>query len=126
MTDRDPTAPQATSEHVMTRESPVRVHGDSLLLWCPACEDVHRISIAGPSPWAWNGDETTPTITPSIKVEGVQWPDGWTFHNPRHLVAGGQPTVCHSVISAGVWQFLPDSTHVLSGQNVPLTVEAGS
>lgn len=42
------------------------------------------------------------------------------------LVRGGsQDITCHSFLRNGVWQFLPDSTHQLAGQNfdmVPLPV----
>lgn len=74
----------------------------SYWLFCPACNDAHRITNR------WQVDLTdpeAPTVTPSILVQG------------RDLEG---PTVCHSWLRAGVWEFLGDSTHLLAGQRVPM------
>lgn len=95
----------------------VRDDGASRLLWCPACDDVHRVSDA----WGWNGDTERPTFTPSIFVRGVQWAEGEDFHKPSHgkLPAGGE-IICHSFLTDGVWNFLGDCTHDRAGQSVPM------
>jgi hypothetical protein len=82
--------------------------GSSLWLWCPGCEDAHRIVIGTADSWTWDGNAEAPTISPSILA---------TY--PRPPAWGGDRT-CHSFVVAGVWQFLGDSTHALAGQNVPM------
>lgn len=51
--------------------------------------------------WTWNGSTDAPRLRPSVLTEG---------HNFR----------CHSWISGGSVQFLPDSSHDWRGQTVPL------
>jgi hypothetical protein len=83
-----------------------------LYVWCPGCESAHGVAVVGedgqvpPMCWDWNGatDETF-TISPSL----LTWRDDLT---PRRQ--------CHSFIQNGQWQFLPDSTHELAGQTVPM------
>lgn len=107
-------------------DSKVRVDGNgtdpgsSLWLWCPACEDTHRITVGTPDSWTWDGNEDAPTISPSILVGGVQWPVGQGFHKPQHRVEPGGAIACHSFVIAGVWQFLGDCTHAMAGQYVPM------
>jgi hypothetical protein len=87
-----------------------------VLFWCPGCEDVHAID---PGVWQW--DPATLTASPSILVCGTQWPPGDDFHRPRHSdVPPGGATTCHSFLRNGLWEFLTDSTHALSGQTVPM------
>ncbi len=85
---------------------------DRLWLWCPGCQDLHMIYVAGgTAPWDWDGDTVAPTISPSILVR-YPTPEP----HPRN--------VCHSFVRAGVWEFLGDCTHALAGQHVPMsTVE---
>ena len=79
-------------------------------LWCPGCDDLHRITTAssdGGSTWVWDGNTESPTISPSILVnQGKAHP--------------GKET-CHSFVTNGQWQFLVDSTHTFAGQTVPVT-----
>ena len=92
-------------------------------LWCPACEDVHQIGVAssdGRLNWNWNGSLTSPTFSPSIKVEGVQWDAASGFHKRSHSSRPGEATICHSHVEDGQWKFLSDCTHSLAGQSVPL------
>lgn len=85
----------------------------SLWVWCPGCADVHRVVIALPDGsnlstyglWTWDGDETAPTIEPSILVRGGRQ---------------GSDHTCHSFLRSGVWQFLGDCSHALAGQQVPM------
>ena len=100
--------------------------GQRLYLWCPGCEDVHVVCVkhpegeAGPC-WEWDGNLDAPTISPSIKVEGVQWKPEDGFYKPTHsAVAPGERICCHSFVKQGQWEFLGDCTHHLTGQTVPL------
>lgn len=82
--------------------------GRSLWLWCPGCRDSHRVVIDAPEGWTWDGNQSSPTISPSILT---------TY--PRPAEWGGD-RICHSYVRAGQWQFLPDCTHALAGQTVPM------
>lgn len=73
----------------------------SYWLWCPGCEDAHRIDDG----WQFDGNLEAPTFSPSILVN-------YGYH-PGHKT-------CHSFIRAGFWEFLADSTHALAGQTVPM------
>lgn len=74
-------------------------------MWCPGCDRSHRV-IDGPNGWTWDGNEDTPTFSPSILV--------------RWQRVAGQPERCHSFIRGGVWEFLDDCTHALAGRRVPM------
>ncbi|MDR6117287.1 hypothetical protein QE370_000471 [Aeromicrobium sp. SORGH_AS981] len=96
-----------------------RDSGGGLWLWCPGCEEAHRVSVDGHAAWEWDHDEERPTISPSLLVRGTQSAEGEDFHKPHHPdVAAGGPIVCHSFVRAGRWEFLADSTHLLAGQTV--------
>lgn len=74
---------------------------------CPGCECWHQVRIKGPGPnWKWNGDLDKPTFTPSILVN-----QGST--NPT-------TPQCHSFVTDGMIQFLPDCTHAMKGQTVEI------
>jgi len=92
--------------------------GTKAYLWCPACDDLHGIEV-GPGGWTWDGNADAPTTAPSIRVGGVQWGPEDAFFKPSHHVGRGAPTVCHSFVRSGVWEFLGDCTHDLAGQKVP-------
>lgn len=90
---------------------------------CEVSEVTHlRFSLPGPFPtriipvmtkgrregtpnWTWNGDTEKPTVKPSI-LTSMDVPAG--------------RVVCHSFITDGRIQFLPDCTHELAGQTVDL------
>lgn len=75
-----------------------------LLFWCHGCDQPHQVRVAGKAGvWSWNGDRMKPTLSPSIKV------------------TDGQGRICHSFLKDGQLEFLPDSTHRLAGETVPLT-----
>jgi hypothetical protein len=76
-------------------------------IWCPGCDEHHPVRV-DPGGWTWNGNEESPTISPSILVSGVRGNDTET------------KTLCHSFVTDGKVQFLSDSTHKLSGQTVDL------
>ena len=52
--------------------------------------------------WLWNGSIDKPTIKPSI------------------LTNFGDGKICHSYVTDGMVEFLPDSTHELSGKTVDM------
>lgn len=93
----------------------VNDHGneyDALMFMCPGCQadgkagtGLHMLPVnsetKSPS-WTWDGNLEAPTLSPSI-LRGKDSPD-----------------ICHSFLVAGVFQFLEDSTHPLSGQQVPI------
>lgn len=86
--------------------------GRALWLWCPGCDDAHRITVDAPNSWVWDGNGMAPTITPSIAVSSHK-----TFDADHHIIDTPR---CHSFVHAGRWQFLSDSTHALAGQTVPV------
>lgn len=92
-------------------------------LICPGCGGRHALQVTAPSGpnWGFNGDVDRPTFTPSLMVQGTHWP---TDEELNRLKAGEKVEprrwVCHSYITDGSIQFLPDSTHSLAGQTVPL------
>ncbi len=104
---------QPTEQGAVVRHTP---SDGGLWLWCPACEETHRVTVG---PWSWDGNEERPTISPSILVGGVQWAEGEHFHKPQHArVGAGEPIICHSFVREGRWEFLGDCTHALAGQTV--------
>lgn len=86
---------------------------------CPGCRFDHRVIVRWGSTsgrnnptWSFNGNLDKPTFQPSLLV---QWQD---VHDKK---------VCHSYITDGRIQFLPDCTHELAGQTVEMEeVDAGS
>lgn len=89
-------------------------------MWCPGCADLHAAEVEGQPRWEWDGNLDAPTISPSIKVTGVQWETSSPFHKPHHAVAPKGQTCCHSFVRQGRWEFLGDCTHHLADQTVPL------
>jgi hypothetical protein len=71
--------------------------------WCPGCESNHAVSTK------WAVDEAACTISPSILVHPVNYPNGM----------GGQPR-CHSFVRNGSIEFLADCDHELAGKTVEL------
>ncbi len=70
--------------------------------YCPGCGHLHVIHVSKPNnqgaQWEWDGDNEAPTFNPSVLVNGR----------------------CHYFLKGGMIEFLPDSTHKLAGQKVPL------
>jgi len=103
--------------------------GQTLLFWCPGCNEAHGISCA-PGGWTWNGDANRPTFHPSVLVRSGHYVHGDTPGNcycdfaQRHPEAAAdckwKCSRCHSFVRDGQIQFLPDCTHELAGQTVPL------
>lgn len=86
----------------------------ALLFACPGCisggpdgyDGIHMLAvnsnteIIGTPSWAWDGNLDAPTLSPSILSQGY--------------------CRCHSFLKAGIFEFLTDSDHPLSGQSVPI------
>lgn len=93
------------------------VEYDVLGFVCPGCASdgssgLHMLPVntdqTSPQ-WKWDGNQDTPTLTPSILT---RWGPGADDLPPAF--------VCHSFLTAGVFHFLEDSTHRFAGQNVPM------
>lgn len=102
------------------RAKPLKFVPNRGYVMCEAEEATHvELNIPGPFPgrmipvqtkgarngtnnWTWNGDTENPTLRPSVLTK--QW-DGVT---------------CHTWITDGEAQFLPDCTHEYAGQTLPL------
>ena len=94
---------------------------DNVYRQCEPSEATHvKLHVPGPYPyriipviikgtrdgtpcWTWNGDVDRPTLKPSILTRASE---GW----PK----------CHSFVTDGRIQFLPDSGHELAGQTLDL------
>ena len=74
---------------------------DSYMFFCPGCKNAHRVPVAGPKAWEWNGDIDKPTIYPSYRVVDVEFG-------------------CHLYIKNGMVEYLADCHHTFAGQTVPL------
>ncbi len=92
---------------------------------CPGCDGPHGIHVgegSGPR-WTWDGNAERPTFLPSILVSGVM-----PMTDAQHKawmrketpVPPAIPFICHSFVVDGQIQFLPDCTHALAGQTVPI------
>lgn len=100
-------------------------HYDALMFVCPGCEmpytlpdgtehtpsGLHMVAVnsLNKTPqWTWDGNLELPTLSPSILTH-------------THPYENGMPMGrCHSYLKAGVFEFLSDCTHALSGQFVPI------
>jgi hypothetical protein len=82
------------------------------MMKCPGCGEYHAIYVEQKNhlgaQWKFNGDESRPTFTPSVRVT---WPD-------RDPNAPGH--VCHFFVTAGAIQYCGDSTHALAGRTVAM------
>ena len=100
--------------------------GDTLMFWCPGCEEGHMICFS-PGRWTWNNDPIKPTFSPSVLVRSGHYVPGhenecWCTFYKEHpekdpVFSCG---VCHSFVKDGMIEFLNDCTHHLKGQTVPV------
>ena|SRR5208282_4505959 len=89
--------------------------------WCPGCNEMHIL----PKSWNFDGNLERPTFTPSFRHSGIQrvFVNGnWTGEWKRDASGNTVPSICHYVLTAGVLNFCPDSSHALAGKSVPLPV----
>lgn len=104
----------------------VKLDSDSCEFSCPGCGQVHFLPIVpGPhASWAFSGDATYPTLSPSIAAQGMlaefgddgEWTGKWILDGSGNTI----PYVCHSFLRNGLLEFLSDCTHTLAGQTVEL------
>lgn len=75
------------------------------IVHCPACEYGHLFDHR----WTFNGDQESPTFTPSMLVNA-------------NIDLSKYPTLkrCHSYVTDGRIQFLGDCSHEMRGQTVDL------
>jgi hypothetical protein len=105
----------------------LRIGGGIATFWCPGCDEPHRIRVEGPHAWGYNGKPDAPTFTPSVLVTSGHYVPGhsgtcWCEYRKRGDVpdVGFSCSRCHSFVTDGRIHFLPDCTHALVGQTVPL------
>ena len=76
------------------------------LFWCPGCRQSHGVWTSHPNVagarWMVSGTPEAPSVEPSI------------------LVRYGDGATCHCFLRQGQIQYLPDCTHALRGQTVPM------
>lgn len=92
---------------------------DRVKFHCPGCKMNHQIQIGTGvgTRWAFNGDYSKPTFSPSVLCTWSEPNDDPAkFDFPCFDVQ----KVCHSFVVNGVIQFLNDCTHDLAGKNVPM------
>jgi hypothetical protein len=77
----------------------LKVEGGGHMIHCPACQCGHHLD----GRWEYNDNEESPTFRPSLLTQG-----------------GSQRGRCHSFITDGKIQFLPDCSHELAGKTVDL------
>ena len=91
--------------------------GESWWFWCGGCETHHRYVTklgegeTGPC-WTFDGNEASPTFSPSLLVNGRGRPEDLFPHTTAHR--------CHLFLRAGMVQYLSDCTHHLAGQTIPV------
>ncbi len=95
---------------------------NTLLFWCPGCDEAHGIPVDGSRGWNWNNSLESPTISPSILVRATLYgPNKLGFtHYSGDFPCETSQGVCHSFVKDGKIEFLNDCTHHLAGQIVEL------
>ena len=84
--------------------------GRRVLFRCRGCGNAHQVVVDVPDGgWSWNGNLERPSFSPSVLVHEIRRDDG-SLYAPR----------CHSFVTDGRIEYLPDSTHSLAGQTVDL------
>lgn len=88
------------------------------MIFCPACKCGHLFR-AGV--WTFNGNEEKPTFRNSMLVTGKR---SLTDDEIDRIMKGEKLEIpdlrCHSFVTDGRIEFLPDCTHELKGQTVDL------
>lgn len=88
--------------------------------YCQGCKEAHSITVYRPEGrsgpvWLWDRDPVKPTFSPSILVRR-----GGSIDPTFIKEEGDPPMVCHTFISEGQVQFLPDCDHEFAGTTQPL------
>lgn len=86
------------------------IEGGRIGLWCLGCDGIHVVRVEGNEHplWSWDHNVDAPTLSPSILV---------TYQD---LSGEGEDERCHSFVKNGNWEYLPDCTHNLAGQTIPV------
>jgi hypothetical protein len=95
-----------------------------VIFWCEGCQEPHAVPV-NEGRWTWNGDLNFPTMHPSIEVTGGHYAQGGTGCWCNFEARFGEPAPfkcnrCHSFVENGMIKYLPDCSHSLAGQTVPL------
>jgi hypothetical protein len=90
--------------------------------WCPGCECMHVVPVAGTVAWGFNGDCDRPTLTPSVLVYSHRTLIDNSLEGDALLAPDNvrDTPQCHSFIRDGMIQYLGDCTHALADQTVPM------
>ena len=103
--------------------------GPDFMFWCPGCKCGHAVWTTKRNDrgatWSFNGNMDRPTFEPSLLVTHETWEPPVTPENlEQWKVKPWEQTkvkkICHSFVRDGRIQFLPDCTHALRGQTVPM------
>lgn len=91
----------------------IKQNKDTLRFKCPGYKMYHVVRYGTDTEpnWTWNGSLDKPTISPSILA---------TYNGKDAGINGAPPSVCHSFVREGKFQFLSDCTHNLAGQTVDI------
>lgn len=105
-------------------------YGIGLQFFCPGCKEDHIVWVGGGSGprWTYNGNPERPTFAPSILIRSGHFASHWkegdscwcTWREEEGEDPGFACGICHSFVTDGAIQFLPDCTHALAGQTVQL------
>jgi hypothetical protein len=101
---------------------------NSVIFWCPGCQQAHRITYGNGAPWTWNKSVDKPTFSPSVLIRSGHYAYDeprdkcWCTYNAEHPESPSSFScqVCHSFVTDGRIQFLGDCTHAMAGQTVDL------
>ena|ERR1700761_100510 len=78
--------------------------------YCPACLELHTVSVERPNElgcrWQWDGDTISPTFFPSVDIRVKRGPT---------VIAR-----CHYFLHRGILKFQPDCTQHLKGITMAL------
>lgn len=111
----------------MGQLSPKLRSGEGGLLgyWCQGCEELHQVN----SGWAFDGNVTAATFSPSVLVRSGHFASSWSTGDPCWCTYNAEhpnrPSTfkcrrCHTLIRGGMVEFLGDCSHALAGQTLPL------
>lgn len=104
--------------------------GTLYMFWCPGCEELHTVTVGGDDrpKWTFNGNLEKPTFQPSIFLRTGHYvvnhkpgdPCWCTYEKQTGVKSKFVCHQCHSFVTDGRIQFLPDSSHKLAGQTIDL------
>ena len=84
-----------------------KIKDGSWQYFCPACDGHHMFWTPK---WAFNGDTSAPTVTPSLSMS-------WPTPDPENY-AKNVNNVCHLFLKNGRIEYCRDSTHAYAGKTV--------